>query len=108
MATAGEIRWLKMIRKLECVVCRRCGLQQQTPTEAHHVAEGSGKRSDFATVPLCSEHHRGPAGLHGMGTKAFVRLYRPPLDHEFGLMVWTAQDLEAALWAAGTKIRRAA
>lgn len=23
------------------------------------------RASDFLTVPLCPEHHRGPAGIHG-------------------------------------------
>lgn len=61
--------------------------------EVHHVAEGSGERSDFATVCLCAEHHRGSSGLHGMGTKGFIRLYRPPGDSEYGLLVWANEDL---------------
>lgn len=61
--------------------------------ELHHVAEGSGLRDDWALVPLCGEHHRGAAGLHGMGTKAFIRLYRPPGDSEYGLLVWLLEDM---------------
>ena len=59
----------------------------------HHVAEGSGIRSDFATVGLCEEHHQGKGGLHGMGTKAFLRLYRPPGECEWGLLAWANEDI---------------
>lgn len=65
-------------------------------TELHHVAEGSGVRDDWALAPLCVEHHRGSSGLHGMGTKAFIRLYRPPGDSEFGLLVWLIEDMAKA------------
>lgn len=61
--------------------------------ELHHVAEGSGLRNDYAMVPLCSEHHRGAAGLHGMGSKKFITLYRPPGDSEYGLLVWLNEAL---------------
>ena len=61
--------------------------------ELHHVAEGSGLRNDWSVVPLCVEHHRGGAGLHGMGSKAFIRLYRLPGDSEYGLLVWLLEDM---------------
>jgi hypothetical protein len=34
------------------------------------------RASDWLTVPLCPEHHRGGSGLHGMGRKAFERVYK--------------------------------
>lgn len=68
--------------------------------ELHHVAEGSGLRDDWALVPLCVEHHRGSAGLHGMGGKAFIRLYRPPGDSEYGLLVWLLEDMAKSRIAA--------
>jgi hypothetical protein len=61
--------------------------------ELHHVAEGSGLRDEWALVPLCAEHHRGGAGLHGMGSQGFIRLYRPPGDSEYGLLVWLLEDM---------------
>jgi hypothetical protein len=86
---------LAQIRALGCVVCRRF-VREDSPVELHHVAEGSGLRDDYAQVPLCREHHQGAAGLHGMGTKAFIRLYRPPGDSEYGLLVWTLEDMAIA------------
>jgi hypothetical protein len=81
-----------MVARLQCVVCRRFGLTGQA-VELHHVAEGSGKRNDFAVVPLCHEHHTGAAGFHGMGERAFCALYRPPGDRESGMLVWMIEDL---------------
>lgn len=63
---------------LGCILCRHLGYGQ-TPAEVHHLKEecGAGQRqSDYITVPLCTEHHRGGSGLHGLGRKAFERTYR--------------------------------
>lgn len=79
------------IKSLGCILCRRFD-PTWTAVEVHHVAEGSGKRNDWATVPLCSEHHRGQAGIPGMGVKAFCALYRPPGECEWGLLAWTNED----------------
>lgn len=89
------------IAALGCVLRKR-GYAESCAgdTELHHVAEGSGLRDDWALVPLCEGHHRGGAGLHGMGGKAFIRLYRPPGDSEYGLLVWLLEDM--------AKTRRAA
>ena len=84
---------VQMVRGMRCVVCRRHG-NTGTPVEFHHVAEASGKRSDWAGVPLCFEHHRGSIGLHGMGTKAFIRMFRLPGESEYGLLVWMIEDLQ--------------
>lgn len=82
------------IADLGCLLAKR-GFRDHCRgnTELHHVAEGSGLRSDWALVPLCDEHHTGQAGLHGMGPKAFIRLYRPPGDSEYGLLVWLLEDM---------------
>ena len=90
---------MSLVAKLPCVVCERIGMFQQGRSEVHHIAAGSGVRNDFGVAPLCEEHHRGATGIHGMGTKAFVRLYRPPGECEYGLLIWTAQELESHLWA---------
>jgi hypothetical protein len=91
-----EASYVAEVANLGCCVCRRLGYAQRERTEVHHVAAGSGKRSEYAIAPLCTEHHRGKSGLHGMGPKAFIRLYRPPGDSEYGLLVWVAEDLSRA------------
>lgn len=87
-----------LIARLPCVICARfeaTGL----PVELHHVAEGSGKRSDFAVAPLCGDktdggHHRGAVGFHGpQGTRWFISFYKVPWQKEEGLLVWTAEEL---------------
>lgn len=90
-----------LIARLGCLLGKRgfadsCG----GSVELHHVAEGSGLRNDWALVPLCGEHHRGGAGLHGMGPKQFIRLYRPPGDSEYGLLVWLLEDMAKNRMAA--------
>ncbi len=90
--TISENLWKGMVGSLQCVVCKRFQPTGQR-VELHHIAEGSGVRSDFAIAPLCTEPHKGGSGFHGMGGKKFIMLYRPPGESEYGLLVWTNQDL---------------
>ena len=65
------------VAALGCLLCRRLGYLG-TPAELHHIRTGTGagrRASDAETIPLCTEHHRGNTGLHGMGRKAFERAY---------------------------------
>ena len=46
---------------LPCVICG------SRPVEVHHCISGrygSRKVSDFDTIPLCYDHHRGALGIH--------------------------------------------
>ena len=74
-----------------CVVCRRL-FGEYVPCQIHHVAEGSGVRSDFAVAGLCPEHHLGATGFH-RGPKSFLKLFRVPWELETGLLVWVNEDL---------------
>lgn len=96
--TVVERFWKALLALLPCIICVRF-IPSGRPASLHHVAEGSGERSTFAMVPICWPHHQGPEGLHGMGPKEFMRLYRPPGDSEFGLLVWTLEDLAKLLYA---------
>lgn len=82
------------LREIGCVVCRREG-RGFVPAALHHIAEGSGLRSDWAQVPLCQTHHQGAQGLHnsGLGLKRFLSIYRPPGESEWGLLAWAMEDL---------------
>jgi hypothetical protein len=88
-------RHMERVASIGCVVCRRlhgC----YSPAEIHHVAEGSGVRSDFSVAGLCPEHHdehRTGSGFHGMGTERFCKLFRVPGESEYGLLVWVNEDL---------------
>lgn len=60
-----------------CILCRYLGLGA-TPAEIHHLRHGVGagqRNSNLMTIPLCPEHHRGSTGYHGLGRRAFERVY---------------------------------
>ena len=67
-----------------CVICRKLGYGI-VPCELHHVAEGSGIRSEYAIAGLCQEHHTGSTGFHSRG-KIFLKQYRVFGESELGLL----------------------
>ena len=100
--TVASDYWKDLVAQVGCVICRRVhGVY--TPPEIHHVAEGSGLRSDFSIAGLCDEHHTGPTGLHGMGVKKFVVMYRLPGESEYGLLVLVNEDVAKHLLNIGVK-----
>jgi len=77
MTTVAEKKHMDRVADLGCAVCRRMGYEG-TPTELHHPRAGTGagrRASHMDVIPLCPEHHRGKTGLHGLGTKGFVKHY---------------------------------
>ena len=66
-----------------CVICREFG-GIRTDGQVHHIAQGSEKRSDYMTACLCELHHSGCLGVHGMGVKRFLSLYK--LSTEYHLL----------------------
>jgi Recombination enhancement, RecA-dependent nuclease len=75
MTTKAERKHMSAVAELGCAVCRRMGYEG-TPAELHHKRSGTGagrRSSHFDVIPLCSEHHRGSTGLHGLGTKGFSK-----------------------------------
>lgn len=61
-------------------------------TEAAHLETGgmSQKCSDYLTVPLCSEHHRGAGSVHQVGLVTFQ------ITH--GLNLWQVNAYLQARW----------
>tara|TARA_R110000868_G_scaffold411755_1_gene708934 strand:- start:39543 stop:39839 length:297 start_codon:yes stop_codon:yes gene_type:complete len=92
MTTKLEKAHMNRVARLGCCVCRRLDYGFVV-AQVHHIALGSGKRSPFATAPLCEEHHKGKSGLHGRGSKAFCSAFRLPGETEYGLLVWVAEDM---------------
>lgn len=74
--TKDEKKWMSKVADLGCLVCRRLGYDG-TPAELHHIraGQGWGRPDNFHVIPTCPEHHRGKTGIHGLGTKGFVRHY---------------------------------
>lgn len=75
------------LTSIGCVICRE-ETGEIVPAEIHHIAEGSGLRSDWMVAPLCISHHRiGSTSLHGAGVKQFLRMYKLPTEyHLMGLV----------------------
>jgi hypothetical protein len=76
--SSASRRHLGRVAALGCVLCDHL-CEPGTPAEVHHIRDGVGaaqRASDWLTVPLCPEHHRGASGVHGLGTKGFYARYR--------------------------------
>ena len=74
MTTKAQKAYYDKLASFGCILCYRLGYGEGTPAEIHHVRR-AGKRSNAPVIPLCPEHHRGNSGIHGLGRKAFERIY---------------------------------
>lgn len=73
MGLSRESKHKGKVAALGCILCRHLGFEP-SPAEVHHIYDTADK-SDFLTIGLCPEHHRGKSGFHGMGERAFNRVY---------------------------------
>lgn len=71
---AAAERHLERVAAMGCCLCHQIG-HGYTPAEVHHIGDTS-ERSDFLTIGLCPEHHRGATGFHGLGERAFNARYK--------------------------------
>lgn len=98
--TSAQRAYLGRVAAIGCVLCRHLGMQQASVTQVHHIKEGQGlsqRAEHWLTVPLCYDHHLGPNGLHGLGTKGFYTRYK--LD-ELDLLAFTIEWLNLQQKAA--------
>jgi hypothetical protein len=54
--------YLEKVRQKPCCVCEKFGMQQLSPTTAHHPIHdryGTLKTDDTMAIPLCDGHHQG-------------------------------------------------
>ena len=69
---------LQRVRELPCVVCKVMGINQSTPTQAHHVESVRDATSDFAVAAICADHHME---LHRLSRREFERRTKlTPID----------------------------
>jgi len=55
-------RYLRKVRQLPCIICESFGMEQTSPTTAHHPIHDRFSRSkvpDEMAIPLCCGHHQG-------------------------------------------------
>jgi hypothetical protein len=79
---------MERVASLGCIVCHEIG-HGYTPCEVHHIGDRAEK-SDFLTIGLCPEHHRGATGFHGLGEREFNRRYK---TSEVGLLAKVLERL---------------
>jgi hypothetical protein len=58
-----------------CILCKRLGLADDSPSLFHHIREGRLGKRGTKGIPLCEAHHVGKFGIHGLGKKAFEAKY---------------------------------
>jgi len=74
MTTKAEKEHYRKLADLGCILCiEHLGIYG-SPSEIHHIRRG-GKRSNAPVIPLCTEHHRGNTGIHGLGRRSFEFRY---------------------------------
>lgn len=57
------------------------GMVSPLKVEAHHLEAVRDSESDYAAIPVCAEHHRGPNGIHGLSRRGFEARYKlSPID----------------------------
>lgn len=77
--TAEMKRHMAAVAELGCQV-KIC---DDPRVELNHVSTGAGmgrKNNHFMCFGLCLYHHRGPEGLHQLGTKAWEEKYGSQMD----------------------------
>jgi hypothetical protein len=83
-------KYMNRVAELGCSLCQVIGYGP-TPAEVHHLREGVGmaqRNSNFLTIPLCPEHHRGASGVHG--DRSALKNAR---QDEMSLLAWTIEAL---------------
>lgn len=73
--TKNEKAHKARLASMTCVICEKLhGPHDGEPVELHHLRSGGWGKGDYTTlIPLCFNHHRGPMGIHTLGTKAWER-----------------------------------
>jgi hypothetical protein len=86
--TRAESIHKSRVAAVGCALCHRIhGPHEPGPVELHHLRSGGwGKGSYLTLIPLCVNHHRGPEGIHHLGTKAFERGFQVTQQE---LLDWT-------------------
>ena len=74
MANKEQKRMYDRIARFGCILCYHLGYGEGIPAELHHIRR-TKPRDQAPVIPLCREHHRGNAGIHGMGRKSFEKIY---------------------------------
>lgn len=81
--------YMERVAGLPCVLCwKRLGVETYG-VEVHHAGDATD-RNDFAVIPVCVEHHRGPTGVHGLHRRGFETMWKV---NDVLLLAWTNEAL---------------
>jgi hypothetical protein len=83
---------MERVAGLRCVICWFKLGQKTYNVQVHHVGDASD-RSDWATVPICFEHHLGSTGVHGLHRRGFERMWK---TNDIEMLAWTNELLAKA------------
>ena len=64
-----DAEYLRWVHGRPCLVCGKAGEVHHHPYKSHPGWD------DRLVVPLCPDHHRGPAGIHGLAHDGFRSTY---------------------------------
>ena len=75
--TKAEKLHKDILARMACRICVRLyGEHEGGNVELHHLRTGGWGKGNYMTlIPLCTPHHTGRWGVHGMGTKGFESFY---------------------------------
>ena len=70
---------LETYRKMPCAIISR---DHAGAVAGHHIKHRATGGDDISknVLPLCAAHHTGMKGIHGLGTKTFLRKYKDNLS----------------------------
>lgn len=83
--SAKEVRWMRAIRPIGCIVCIRLGRVRQydTPEEytaVHHIVGKTKKDAHLLTIPLCPNHHQNGEDARHRNKSLFVAKFGTELE----------------------------
>lgn len=70
----NQSQYESRLRQLPCVVGFHMSLS--CPCEELHHVGPADERDDTNQVPICTEHHTGANGVHGLHRREFAMRYR--------------------------------
>lgn len=91
-ATTLERIHMGKVAQLGCICCVQMGYGN-TPPEIHHLVDSGRRKSHFAVIPLCAEHHR--IGQHGPARHKNKTEFEETFGDEQHLLMLTMQAVKS-------------
>lgn len=66
---------LERVASIGCILCKYLGMGY-VPAVCHHIESVRDEISDWLVLPLCTDHHTGANGVHGLRRRGFEARYK--------------------------------